>query len=95
MRMTRQTIGDSGDDFPHGIGNLARRVLIAAGYQRLEQLTSVTEREIGQLHGVGPRAPRELRRALMGQGQSFTNGERAQDGKRGITFDDPRGNLTP
>lgn len=72
--MTRQTIADHEDDFPRAIGNPARRALIAAGYRRLGQLTTVTGREIGQLHGVGPKALRELNRALAARGQSFAAG---------------------
>jgi pimeloyl-ACP methyl ester carboxylesterase len=58
-------------DFPAGIGAPARRALAAAGYTKLEQLTGVTESEIGQLHGVGPKALRLLRDTLACNGQGF------------------------
>jgi hypothetical protein len=34
----------------------ATQALEAAGYSRLEQLTKITEAELGQLHGMGPKA---------------------------------------
>ena len=39
-------------DFPK-IGAPATRALEAAGYTRLEQLTKISEAELGQLHKVG------------------------------------------
>ncbi len=49
----------------------ARRALDAAGYVRLEQLTSVTESELAQLHGMGPNALAKIRAALEARGLSF------------------------
>ena len=51
----------------------ARRALAAAGIQRLEQLTTVREAEIAQLHGIGPNALQQLRRALAANGLSFAS----------------------
>jgi predicted flap endonuclease-1-like 5' DNA nuclease len=59
------------NDLPNGIGAPARRALIGAGYTRLEQLTAVSEAEIKQLHGVGPKAVDLLRSALAARGLSF------------------------
>ena len=36
------------------LGALAERALAQAGYVRLEQLTKVTEVELGRLHSMGP-----------------------------------------
>jgi predicted flap endonuclease-1-like 5' DNA nuclease len=58
-------------DFPRAIGNPATNALMAAGYTRLEQLTSITEAEILKLHGVGPKAIRILRETLAEKGWSF------------------------
>lgn len=58
-------------DFPKSIGHPATDALVAAGYTRLEQLTRVTERDIKQLHGVGPKAITILRATLAEQGLSF------------------------
>ncbi len=49
----------------------ARRALEAAGIDRLEQLTTVREADIARLHGIGPNALRQLRRALAANGLSF------------------------
>ena len=46
----------------------------AAGYSRLEQLTKVTEAEVGQLHGMGPKALGILRETLKEKGLSFKAG---------------------
>jgi hypothetical protein len=49
----------------------ARRALDAAGIQRLDQLTQFSEADIKQLHGIGPNALDQLRRALAAHGLSF------------------------
>ena len=53
------------------IGAPATRALDTAGYSRLEQLTKVTEAELGQLHGMGPKALDILRETLKAKGWSF------------------------
>ncbi|MEI7030298.1 DNA-binding protein [Streptomyces pratensis] len=63
--------GPPADDFPHAVGNPARRALRAAGCTRLVQLTAMTVPEILALHGVGPKAVRVLREALAAEGLSF------------------------
>lgn len=57
-------------NFPK-IGSPATRALEAAGYTTLKQLTTITESEIAQLHGMGPKALGILREALKAQGFSF------------------------
>ena len=49
----------------------ALRALHGAGYTYLEQLTDVTEKELSQLHGMGPKALGILREALASKGLSF------------------------
>jgi predicted flap endonuclease-1-like 5' DNA nuclease len=61
------------DGLPAGIGAPATRALTAAGYTRLAQLTEVTEKDLGQLHGVGPKALRLLREALVADGLAFAD----------------------
>jgi len=51
----------------------AQRALAAAGIQRLDQLVRFSEGEIKQLHGIGPNALSQLRRALKAEGLSFSN----------------------
>jgi hypothetical protein len=58
-------------DLPDGLSKPARGALAAAGYVRLEQLTGVSEAEVIELHGMGPKALKELRRALAAKGQRF------------------------
>lgn len=56
------------------IGSPATRALEAAGYTNLKQLTKVTEAELGQLHGMGPKALGILRETLNEKGLSFRVG---------------------
>ena len=63
-------------DLPIELAQPARRALAGAGIQRLNQLTKLTEAEVRQLHGIGPNALTQLRRALSAKGLSFANGER-------------------
>ncbi len=60
-------------DFPQGLAKPALRALDGAGYFRLEQLAKTSEAELRQLHGVGPKAIEQLRRALAEKGLSFTD----------------------
>jgi len=64
---------------PAGLAKPAQRALAAAGYVGLEQLTRVSEDEILKLHGMGPKALEQLRRALAAKGLSFAGGS----GERG------------
>jgi hypothetical protein len=54
-----------------GLSNPALRALAMASYSRPEQLSAVSEAEIGKLHGIGPNALAQLRRALAAHGLSF------------------------
>ncbi len=60
-------------DLTVGLAKPAQRALAAAGIQRLEQLTKISESELKQLHGIGPNALKQLRRALRAKGLSFAN----------------------
>lgn len=46
----------------------ARRALAAAGISRLEQLSEKTEKELLQLHGMGPNAVATLKQAMENRG---------------------------
>jgi len=50
----------------------AQRALAAAGYTSLTQLSKVSEAEVKKLHGIGPNAIKQLRRALSAKGLSFS-----------------------
>ncbi len=69
--MTPNDTSQPASDLPAGVATPARRALVAAGYTRLEQLTKVREAEVLALHGMGPKALDQLRRALAARGQSF------------------------
>ena len=58
-------------DLPSELARPARRALAGAGYVRLEQFTELSEAEVLRLHGMGPRALDQIRRALAARGQSF------------------------
>ena len=73
MKAKKQELQES-NPFPK-IGAPATRALEAAGYTHLKQLTKVTEAELGQLHGMGPKALGILRETLKAQGLSFKQGE--------------------
>ncbi len=62
-------------DLPVDLAKPARRALVEAGYWRLEQLTKISEAEVKQLHGIGPKALEQLRRALETLGLSFADGK--------------------
>ena len=64
-------------DLPPGLSRPARRALTNAGYRRLEQLAGLSEADVEELHGVGPKALDQLRQALVANGLSFADGKRA------------------
>ena len=63
----------SDSDLPPGLAAPARRALAQAGYTRIEQFTELTEAEVRQLHGMGPKALELIRLALAAKGLSFSN----------------------
>lgn len=83
MAMEKKSSADPGStgtrgepvlDFPAGLAKPALRALAGAGYTRLEQLVQVTEAELLQLHGMGPKAMGQLRIALSERGLNFAEG---------------------
>jgi hypothetical protein len=72
--MTIGRRGQQESDLPSGLSAPARRALAGAGYWRLEQLTALSERDILRLHGMGPKALEQLRRALGAHALSFAGG---------------------
>ena len=63
-------------DFPP-LGKPAQRALAKAGYSRLEQLAKISEADTLQLHGTGPKALGQLRRALAASDQPFARGSQS------------------
>ena len=74
--MADEQYDQAAGDLPADLASPARRALAAAGYARLEQLTQLSEAELGRLHGMGPKALDQLRRALAASGQTFADAER-------------------
>ena len=66
-----QQINQPADEWPKGVGKPAQRALVAAGYLQLADLTSVTEAELLQLHGMGPKTVTLLSKALLSMSLSF------------------------
>ncbi|KIH99570.1 hypothetical protein LP52_06760 [Streptomonospora alba] len=58
-------------EFPSSIGKVARRELAVHGLTRYAQLADRSERELLDIHGVGPKAIRILREELRLRGLSF------------------------
>ena len=73
--MTQQKNKAAEYDFPKGIPQPAIRVLVGAGYTRLDQLRTATEADLQKLHGMDPKAIGLLRSALNARGQSFADPE--------------------
>jgi hypothetical protein len=62
---------DAASDLPVELSNPARRALTGAGCRRLDQVAALSEAEVRRLHGVGPTAITQLRRALAARGLAF------------------------
>jgi hypothetical protein len=78
MKMKQSDQGES--NLPIELSQPARRALVGAGYLRLEQLTEISEDEVKQLHGIGPKAIDLLRHALETLGLSFAAEKNGKDG---------------
>jgi hypothetical protein len=76
----KNTMTQQESDLPIELSAPARRALVGAGYLRLEQLTELSEAELKRLHGIGPKALNQLRRALEALGLSFADGKSRKEG---------------
>ncbi len=63
-----------GITIPESIGKPAFRALQAEGFITLHDVSRVSEAELLELHGVGPKAVRLLKAALEQQGLAFADG---------------------
>jgi len=59
-------------NLPTGLSKPAQRALAAAGYTTLDRLAEVSEADLGQLHGIGPKVIEQLRQALAAVGLSYS-----------------------
>ena len=70
--MTSEALPDPHEnDLPSALAAPARRALLAAGCQSLEQVAQLSEVEVKRLHGIGPNAIKQLRVALAARGLEF------------------------
>ena len=58
-------------DLPAGLARPAQRALAAAGISSLAHLAKLSEAEVKRLHGIGPNALDQLRRAMGAKGLTF------------------------
>ena len=68
--MKKESANQPTDNLPK-LSQPARRALATVGVTQLEHLTSHTEREIKNLHGMGPSGMKQLHEALKEKGLSF------------------------
>lgn len=54
-----------------GVSAPARRALADAGYTQLRQLTKITEADLLELHGMGPKAVTAIKAAMKTRGLGF------------------------
>jgi DNA-directed RNA polymerase alpha subunit len=66
-------MNQSKTELPPKLAKPALRALSGAGITYLEQLTEITVFDLTKLHGMGPKAMKELRMALNEKGLSFAN----------------------
>jgi len=71
--MTKNEHQEPESDLPAGLAKPAQRALAEAGYTRLEQFTKLREAEVMRLHGMGPNALDQIRRALAAKDLSFAD----------------------
>lgn len=63
---------------PRNIGRPAKSALEAANISSLEDLSNISESELAQLHGVGPKATSILKRSLAEKGMCLISPEDAK-----------------
>ena len=59
------------DAFPDGLSGPALRALHHAGIRSMEELTRRRERDVAELHGMGPKGIRMLKMGLASKGKRF------------------------
>ncbi len=61
----------AGSDFPEDLAAPALRALLNAKLIKLADLSKVTEKEVAELHGMGPKALGELKKVMKKAKVSF------------------------
>ncbi|RPI86731.1 MAG: DNA-binding protein [Chloroflexi bacterium] len=62
---------ENGSNLPEGLASPVQRALEQHGLLQLEKIAELSESELKQLHGIGPKAIEQLRQAMAAQGLSF------------------------
>lgn len=60
-----------GNQLPNGLAKPAIRALAGVGIHQTEQIAQYTERELAELHGIGPNALKQIKIALAEKGLNF------------------------
>ncbi|WP_246168317.1 hypothetical protein [Paenibacillus antarcticus] len=71
MEVNSNNIQES--DLPIGLAKPALRALANRGLSRLEQVAKLSEKELKELHGIGPNAIKQIRLALDVKGLTFSD----------------------
>jgi DNA-directed RNA polymerase alpha subunit len=61
------------NNFPDNLAKPAQRALANAGVTSLQQLSNYSEKEIADLHGMGPNALTKIKQALLENSLSFAD----------------------
>ena len=90
--MAHQKNREPKHDLPAELAKPALRALIAAGYTRLDQFTTIKEADLSKLHGMGPKAIGLIRSALKAKGQSFADPDSNREimASKEQVFDSPK-----
>lgn len=80
--MAKKEYQEAKSDLPAGLAKPAQRALAGAGYVQLEQFTKLRESEVKRLHGMGPKALDQIRRALAAKGLAFADSKAEEDAAR-------------
>ena len=67
----------NGRVMPSGLSAPAQRALAAAGITRLEQFTTISEAELMNLHGMGPKAIETIKQSLRENGLAFAKAKQS------------------
>ncbi|MBC8047361.1 MAG: DNA-binding protein [Fimbriimonadaceae bacterium] len=59
------------DNLPVKLAKPAQRALTNEGIKTLKQLSKLTEEELAKLHGIGPNALEQIRKAFAEKGLTF------------------------
>lgn len=76
-----KAIGNNSSDLPVKLAKPAQRALFSAGITTLKQLSKLSEEELSQLHGIGPNAIQQIKKAFGEKGLLFAD-KKKQGGTR-------------